>query len=410
MDILKDIAQRTGGDIYIGVVGPVRTGKSTFIKKFMDTMVLPVMSDEFEKNRAVDELPQSAEGKTIMTTEPKFIPNKSANISLGDNISAKIKLIDCVGYVIPDCLGYEEDGHERMVQTPWFEESIPFVKAAEIGTKKVISEHSTIGLVITTDGSIVDIDRDNYLDAEKRVIDELTQLNKPFIILLNSKNPKSESAKILCDDMAKEYNVPVICADCANLSENDISDILKTVLYEFPVSEIGFLLPEWIKSLDFTDSIKSEIYEKVKKYSGGISKLRDCIDNVTLFNECPYISSVKISDIFAGKGEVNVKMDIDDMLFYQVLSENTGMNISSDYELMNIMKELSSKKQKFDKFEEALNSVRETGYGIVNPDIEELTLEEPQIVKQGNKYGVMLKASAPSIHMICNKPKFLKTA
>ncbi len=410
MDILKDIAQRTNGDIYIGVVGPVRSGKSTFIKRFMDTMVLPVMSDEFEKSRAVDELPQSAEGKTIMTTEPKFIPNKSAKISLGENVSAKIKLIDCVGYVIPDCLGYEEDGHERMVKTPWFEESIPFINAAEIGTKKVISEHSTIGLVITTDGSIVDIDRENYLDAEKRVIDELTQMNKPFIVLLNSTKPKSAETIELCDSMSKKYGVPVICADCANLSKNDIAEILKTVLYEFPVSQIGFSLPDWIKSLDITDDIKTGIYDTIKNYSNNISKLRDCVDNIGLLNECDYISSSEIESLLPGSGEAKIAMRVPESLFYDVLSNNTGMKITSDYELMNIMKELAGKKQKFDKFEEALNDVKEKGYGIVNPGIGELTLEEPQIVKQGNKYGVMLKASAPSIHIMCNKPKFLKTA
>lgn len=400
MDILKDIAQRTNGDIYIGVVGPVRSGKSTFIKRFMDKMVLPVMSDEFEKKRAIDELPQSAEGKTIMTTEPKFIPNKSAKISLGENVSAKIKLIDCVGYVIPDCLGYEEDGHERMVQTPWFEESIPFVNAAEIGTKKVISEHSTIGLVITTDGSIVDIDRDNYIEAEKRVIDELNELNKPFVVLLNSTKPKDKETIELCDSMSKKYNVPVICADCANLNENDIAEILKTVLYEFPVSQIDFSLPSWIKSLDITDEIKTGIYDTIKNYSNNISKLRDCVDNIGLFNECGYISSAKIENLLPGNGEAKITMSVPESLFYDVLSNNTGIKITSDYELMSIMKELASKKQKFDKFEEALNDVKEKGYGIVNPGIEELTLEEPQIVKQGNKYGVMLKASAPSIHML----------
>ncbi len=410
MDILKDIAQRTNGDIYIGVVGPVRSGKSTFIKRFMDMMVLPVMSDSFEKARATDELPQSAEGKTIMTTEPKFIPNKSARISLGDGGSAKVKLIDCVGYVIPDCLGYEEDGKERMVQTPWFEESIPFVKAAEIGTKKVISEHSTIGLVITTDGSIVGIDRENYIEAEQRVINELLELNKPFVVLVNSLNPKSRAATQLCDEMAKKYNVPVMCADCTNVGENDIMDILRTVLYEFPVSNIGFSLPGWIKSLDLNDEIKTGIYDVIRKYSKGVTKLRDCIENAEMLHQCNYITASDIENISPGSGAVEVMMRVSDDLFYEVLSKNTGMNITSDYELMNTIKELAEKKSKFDKFEEALNDVKEKGYGIVNPGIEELTLEEPQIVKQGNKYGVLLKASAPSIHMIRYKPKFLKTA
>lgn len=400
MDILKDIANRTKGDIYIGVVGPVRSGKSTFIKRFMDLMVIPDMTDDYEKERLTDELPQSAQGKTIMTTEPKFIPNKSTLINLGDNMNAKIKLIDCVGYVIPDCKGYEEDGGERMVHTPWSEESIPFIQAAHIGTKKVISEHSTIGLVITTDGSIVDIERKNYVDAENKVINELKEINKPFIVLVNSKEPSSEQARGLCDSLSKQHDVPVICADCANISKEDILGILKTVLYEFPVSQIGFNIPCWVKSLDYGDDIKKGMFDTIKRYCTNIKKVRDCMDNTNTLSLCEYISDCNITNMALGSGNVDIDIKTPDNLFYEVISQNTGINISSDYDLMNTVKELSQAKSKYDKFASALEDVKEKGYGIVNPGIEELKLEEPQIVKQGNKYGVLLKASAPSIHML----------
>lgn len=400
MDILKDIANRTKGDIYIGVVGPVRSGKSTFIKRFMDLMVIPDMADEFEKERLIDELPQSAQGKTIMTTEPKFIPNKSIPINLGDNMNASVKLIDCVGYVIPDCKGYEEEGNERMVHTPWSEESIPFIQAAHIGTKKVISEHSTIGLVITTDGSIVDIERKNYVDAESKVIGELKEINKPFVVLVNSKDPSSDNAKSLCDSLSKQYDVPVICADCANISKEDILGILKTVLYEFPISQIDFNIPGWIKSLDYGNDIKKGVFDSIKKYSSNINRVRDCLDSTNVLAMCEYVSDCTVKNLSLGSGNVEVVLKTPDNLFYRLISENTGMDISSDYELMNIVKELSLAKKKYDKFATALDEVNEKGYGIVNPSIEELTLEEPQIVKQGNKYGVSLKASAPSIHML----------
>lgn len=400
MDILKDIANRTKGDIYIGVVGPVRSGKSTFIKRFMDLMVIPGMADEFEKERLVDELPQSAQGKTIMTTEPKFIPNNSIPVNLGDSMNASVKLIDCVGYVIPDCMGYEENGKERLVHTPWSEESIPFIEAAHIGTKKVISEHSTIGLVITTDGSIVDIERKNYIDAENKVISELKEINKPFIVLVNSKEPSSDNAKALCDTLSKQHDVPVLCADCSSISKEEILEILKTVLYEFPVSQIGFNIPGWVKSLEYGDDIKKGVYDSIKKYCAGINKVRDCIDNTNVLSMCEYVSNCDVSSISLGNGNVDISLKTPDDLFYSVISQNTGVNISSDYELMNMVKELSKAKKKYDKFATALDEVKEKGYGIVNPSIDELTLEEPQIVRQGNKYGVCLKASAPSIHLL----------
>jgi len=400
MNVLKDIATRTDGDIYIGVVGPVRTGKSTFIKRFMDLMVLPGVENSYERERINDELPQSAEGKTIMTTEPKFIPNKAMNINLGDNANAKIKMIDCVGYVIPDSLGYEEDGETRMVHTPWSEESIPFKEAAETGTKKVISEHSTIGLVITTDGTIVDIERNNYKEAEERVIKELKELNKPFVVLVNSKYPKSTEAMNLCDELSKKYGVPVMCTDCANITEEEITEILKSVLYEFPVSEISFNLPGWIKSLDKDNEIKKSVIKSIKDYCQNIHSIRETKENADLLCNCEYIENAKLKDLSPASGSAVVSVNIDERLFYKVLSESTGLNITSDYELMNVIKELSQAKSKYDKLEYALNEVKEKGYGIVSPDMNELTLEEPEIIRQGNKYGVCLKASAPSIHMM----------
>ncbi|MBO5407903.1 MAG: stage IV sporulation protein A [Clostridia bacterium] len=400
MNVLKDIAKRTNGDIYIGVVGPVRTGKSTFIKRFMDLMVLPNMKNTYEKERLTDELPQSAQGKTIMTTEPKFIPNEAALVDFGDNASAKVKMIDCVGYVIPDSLGYEEDGAERMVKTPWSEKEIPFVEAAEIGTKKVICEHSTIGLLVTTDGTVTDIERSNYVDAERRVVKELKELHKPFVVVLNSKTPKSEASCRLCDEMAKEYGVPVVCANCAEITREELMTLLQTVLYEFPISEVGFLFPKWIRSLDNDHKIKRSVIQTVAKLMQDTKSVRDVVDACKVLVPEEYIEKISVASVLPGAGTVNVALEIGEHLFYEVISETTGISIDSDDALLTVLKELSHAKAKYDKLEFALNEVKEKGYGIVSPGIEELTLEEPEIIRQGNKYGVCLKASAPSIHMI----------
>ena len=400
MNVLQDIAKRTGGDIYIGVVGPVRTGKSTFIKRFMDLMVLPNMTNPYEKERLNDELPQSAQGKTIMTTEPKFIPNEAAHIDFGDSGSAKVKLVDCVGYVIPEALGHEEDGIARMVMTPWSEAEIPFREAAEIGTKKVICEHSTIGLLVTTDGTVTDIDRDNYVEAERRVVKELSELQKPFVVVLNSREPKSENACRLCDSMASEYGVPVVCCDCQQMEEEELISLLKTVLYEFPVSEVGFSFPGWIRSLDVNHPLKQSIYQSVHTLMEHTSSLRDVIDKIDAMTPKEPINEVGISSILPGSGSVTVNLSVPESLFYEVISDTTGLKIDSDDTLMKVLRELSEAKVKYDKLEEALNQVKETGYGIVSPSIEELTLEEPEIIRQGSKYGVSLRASAPSIHMI----------
>ncbi len=400
MNVLQDIAKRTNGDIYIGVVGPVRTGKSTFIKRFMDLMVLPNMTNPYEKERLNDELPQSAQGKTIMTTEPKFIPNEAAHIDFGDSGSAKVKLVDCVGYVIPDALGHEEEGTARMVMTPWSEEEIPFCEAAEIGTKKVICEHSTIGLLVTTDGTVTEIDRESYVEAERRVVRELLELHKPFVIVLNSREPKSANARRLCDEMAAEYGVPVVCCDCQQMDEEELLSLLKTVLYEFPVSEVGFSFPGWIRSLDSCHPLKQSIFQAVHTVMERTNSLRDVIDGVESSIPADPIENVQITSILPGNGAITVALSVPDSLFYEVISDTTGISIDSDDCLMRVLQELSEAKTKYDKLEAALNQVKATGYGIVSPSIEELTLEEPEIIRQGSKYGVCLRASAPSIHMI----------
>ena len=400
MNVLGDIATRTGGEIYIGVVGPVRTGKSTFIKRFMDVMVLPNMKNSYEKERLNDELPQSAFGKTIMTTEPKFIPNDSAKIDFPDSGTANIKMIDCVGYVVDDALGYQEDGQPRMVKTPWSDKEIPFVEAAEIGTKKVITEHSTIGIVVTTDGSITEIDRTSYIEAEKRVVRELKALNKPFIMLVNSYDPKNSDTQKLCDHLAKEYEIPVTCANCADLSEEEIVALLKTVLYEFPIAQVNFSLPNWIKSLDNEHKIKKSVLLSVRDMMNQVKTIRDVTEKSDMLAKCEYLKNISLKSINPGDGSVEIEIKIEESLFYSIISESTGLDISSDFDLMKTITELARTKSKFDKLEYALNEVKEKGYGIVSPSIEELSLEEPEIVRQGNKYGVCLKASAPSIHMI----------
>ncbi len=400
MNVLKDIAKRTGGDIYIGVVGPVRTGKSTFIKRFMDLMVLPNMKNTYEKERLTDELPQSAQGKTIMTTEPKFIPNEAALIDFGDNGSAKVKMIDCVGYVIPDSLGHEEDGSQRMVKTPWSDEEMPFIEAAEIGTKKVICEHSTIGLLVTTDGTVTEIERHNYVDAERRVVKELKEMNKPFVVVVNSRTPKSDTARDLCDQLAKEYGVPVVCADCAQITGEELLTLLKTVLYEFPIAEVGFSFPKWIRTLDSEHKLKKTVLQTVHSLMKEVHSVRDVIELSKTLEKGDLFEDIFVSSILPGEGSITVAFRVPEELFYQAISDTTGIPIASDYDLMAVLKDLSEAKSKYDKLEYALNEVKEKGYGIVSPGIEELTLEEPEIIRQGNKYGVCLKASAPSIHMI----------
>ena len=399
-NIYKDISQRTGGDIYIGVVGPVRTGKSTFAKRFMDTLVIPNISDEYKKERARDELPQSSGGRTIMTTEPKFIPEQAAEISLADNVNLRVRLIDCVGYIVDDALGYMEEEIPRMVKTPWFDTEVPFDKAAEFGTRKVIEDHSTIGLVITTDGTVTDISREEYVDAERRVVAELSALNKPFIILLNTFEPESKEAVSLAAEMSAEYQVPVIPTSCEELDETQIKRILAQILFEFPIKEIKVDIPTWVVSLDTSHPIKQSIFSAIKETAADIEKIRQVQEISDILSKNQYISSAKLTELDLGRGEAKVKIDISSGLFFEVLSEQTGLDIPDERSLLNRFSEMSEKQQKYDRIAKAYDEVMGSGYGIVMPTMEELTLEEPKIIKQSGKYGVKLKATAPSVHLM----------
>ncbi|MBE6787214.1 MAG: stage IV sporulation protein A [Ruminococcaceae bacterium] len=399
-NIYKDIAERTGGDIYIGIVGPVRTGKSTFIKQFMDKLVLPNISGDYQRERANDEMPQSSSGRTIMTTEPKFIPEKSAEIVFPDNAKMNVRLIDCVGYIVPSALGYIEGSEPRMVMTPWFQEPIPFNMAAEIGTQKVINEHSTIGLVITTDGSISDIPREEYAEAEERVIEELKGINKPFIVLLNCMYPESLEAKELAADLTQKYGVPVRPINCLELTEADIKDILSEILFQFPVKEIGFCFPRWINNLPISHPIRQELINNIKSSCENIFHIRDIASFDSCFNECESVETVNISEINLGEGNAEICISIKPDLFYKTITEVTGLEISDEQELMERLQSLAKTEKEYSKVKGALEEVEATGYGIIMPDIDELELEEPEIVKQGGRYGVRLKASAPSIHLM----------
>ncbi|MBR6509932.1 MAG: stage IV sporulation protein A [Clostridia bacterium] len=398
--IYKDIAERTGGDIYLGIVGPVRTGKSTFIKQFMDKLVLPNMTADYLKERANDELPQSSSGRTIMTTEPKFIPEKSAEINIEDNASMNVRLIDCVGYIVPSALGYIEGDSPRMVMTPWYEEPIPFNMAAEIGTRKVINEHSTIGLVITTDGSISDIPREEYMEAEERVISELKEINKPFIVLLNCMYPDSEEAKQSAIELSEKYKVLVQPINCLELSEEDIKLILSQILFEFPVKEIGISFPRWINSLPLDHQIRNGIINDIKTTAANIRKIRDISIFENAFSKNENADNITVDNINLGNGSAKISIRIKPELFYNVLGENTGLKISDEQELMESLIKLAQMEKEYKRIKGALDEVEATGYGIIMPDIDELTLEEPEIVKQGGRFGVRLKASAPSIHLM----------
>ena len=398
--IYQDIALRTKGDIYIGVVGPVRTGKSTFIKRFMDTLVLPNMEDENIRQRATDELPQSAAGRTIMTTEPKFIPEEAVEMELDSSSKFRVRLIDCVGYIVPSSLGYIENDQLRMVQTPWFESEIPFNMAAEIGTQKVINEHSTIGLVITTDGSISDIPREEYKEAEERVINELKELNKPFIVLLNCTDPESAENRKMATELESEYGVCVKPVNCTSITAEEFSDILSGILFEFPTREIKIDIPFWLASLEKEHKIRNTVYKCIGSAALKSERVRDVRSYLKDFGENEYITDVKIKNIDLSSGSVTLTLTPKSELFYDILSEKTGLSIRNERELSQEIIGLSKMKEKFRRFEEALSQVESTGYGIVMPTMEELTLDEPEMMKQGGKYGVRLRASAPSVHMM----------
>ncbi|MEG0832648.1 MAG: stage IV sporulation protein A [Oscillospiraceae bacterium] len=400
VNIYKDIAARTDGSVFIGVVGPVRTGKSTFIKKFMETLVLPNIAKGMSRERAIDEMPQSAAGKTIMTTEPKFIPEESVSIELEDDVSLRVRMIDCVGYIVPGALGHIENECPRMVVSPWYDKAVPFDVAAETGTRKVICDHSTIGIVVTTDGSISDIAREDYVQAEQRVVNELKQINKPFVVLLNCVDPNSESNKELARTLRLQYDVPVMAINCLDLDEVSIKDILAVITNEFSVKEIDIDMPRWISSLKKDHWLKSSVFKAIFDYAKEIRRISDIVPKLYMVGDCEYVKAAirKRADLGSGKVELSVTLLPD--LFYKILGEETGLDITDEASLMPCIVELSRIKQKYQKISGALEQVEATGYGIVMPTIDELRLEEPEIIKQGGKYGVKLRASAPSIHML----------
>ncbi|MBE7036449.1 MAG: stage IV sporulation protein A, partial [Ruminococcaceae bacterium] len=399
-NIYQDIATRTNGDIYVGVVGPVRTGKSTFIKKFMDLLVIPNIENTYSQERAKDELPQSAAGKTIMTTEPKFIPNEAVEISLGSESKMKVRMIDCVGYIVEGAQGHLENDAPRMVSTPWSKDPIPFGDAAEIGTKKVITEHSTIGLVITTDGSVTDIEREDYVAAEERVIGELKEINKPFVVLLNTKYPEKPETEELRSYLENRYSVPVLAVNCATVSEEEINVIMRKILFQFPINEIRISMPKWIDVLVDDHWLKQGIENCILTSVANVYRI-DSLHSLTHhLTEYEYIQSAEISEINLGTGTATLTLSMPEGLFYQIVKETSGFDIDGEDKLMALLAEMAQIKKEYDKISYALHQVQQKGYGIVTPTIDDLRLEEPEIVKQGSRFGVKLKASAPSIHMI----------
>ena len=399
-DIYKDIAERTQGDIYAGVVGPVRTGKSTFIKRFMELLVLPNIENKYKKERAKDELPLSGSGKTIMTTEPKFVPNEAVELLLKENLKLKVRMVDCVGYLIKGALGHIEENIPRMVTTPWYEKEIPFEEAAEIGTRKVITDHSTIGIVVTTDGSITDIDRSNYIQAEERVISELKELEKPFVIVLNTKHPNLDSTIALRESLEEKYGVAVVIVDCLNMNIADVERIFENLLFEFPIKEISINLPGWVEGLPQNHWIKNDILETIKESIQNLQKLNQVDNSLKLLSELDIVKTVDIREINLGEGVVNVELLIDNELFYDAIREMTGFSIEGDYQILSLINKLAQTKKEYDKIEAALLDANEIGYGFVNPGLEDLELAEPEIYRQGNRFGVKLSATAPSLHVL----------
>lgn len=400
-NIYRDIAERTGGDIYIGVVGPVRTGKSTFIKRFLTSLVMPNIENEYDRMRTRDEMPQSAAGRTVMTTEPKFIPENAVEVDLSGGAHLKVKMVDCVGYLVPGALGDTEDGEIRMVSTPWRAEPIPFSEAAETGTKKVINEHSTIGMLVTTDGSFGEIRRADYVEAEARVASELHEMGKPFAVILNSAVPESDGAIELARELEEKYKAPVALVSCLTMDAEDITKILELVLYEFPVREIKVKAPAWLSALDRDHPLISEIYEKVRICAEKTEKMGDIINVGAFSGLCGgCIENVSAGETDLGRGKAEITLNIPGEIYYKTIGELTGFNIESEEELIRLLKELSEVKREYDKVREALDDVKTHGYGIVMPDIEDMTLEAPEVVRQGGGYGVRLCARAPSVHMI----------
>lgn len=398
-NIYQNITARTGGDIYLGVVGPVRTGKSTFIKRFMDVMVLPQMEDSAAKKRTVDELPQSAQGKTIMTTEPKFIPREAVSLQLEDDVTAKVKLIDCVGYLIDGVNGHMEDGNERMVKTPWFDHEIPFAKAAQIGTEKVIREHATIGILVTTDGSFTDIPRENYVPAEERTVQELKKIGKPFVVLLNTPKPHSNASMQMSRKMKETYGVSVLPVNCEQLKQEDICRILQEALYEFPVTELDFYLPKWVEMLPISHKIKAAAIAEARRILEQAEQMKDIV-GVVFEPEKEEISSIRLEVTDLACGTAKICFQVDEHYYYENISELAGVPIHGEYELISLLRELSEKRDAYAQVADAMESVKRTGYGVVSPSMDEISVEEPELIRHGNQYGVRLKASSPSIHMI----------
>ncbi|RHR11370.1 stage IV sporulation protein A [Pseudoflavonifractor sp. AF19-9AC] len=398
--IYEDIALRTEGDIYIGIVGPVRTGKSTFIKRFMETLVIPNIDNVYRRERARDELPQCGSGRTIMTAEPKFVPEEAVTVSVDGGAAFQMRLIDCVGYMVKGAVGQMEGETERMVTTPWFDHEIPMTEAAEVGTRKVISDHSTIAIAVVTDGTITDIPREDYLEPEERVISELKELGKPFVVLLNSAYPGSERAQAIRADIAQRYDVTCVAANCLELSREEINHILKSVLYEFPLKELDLFLPPWVDALPQTHPIKAALYAAIRGGTEQLHRIRDVEETVSSFQSCEVVSGARITSIDLGTGVSAATLELPRALFYDTLSQQSGFQIGDDGDLMELLTQLAHVKSSYDKVADALEQVEQTGYGIVVPSIDSLVLEEPEIVKQGGRYGVRLRASAPSIHMI----------
>lgn len=399
-DLYRDIASRTGGDVYVGVVGPVRTGKSTLIKQVMQKFVVDGIVNQDERNRAIDEIPQSADGKTIMTTQPRFVPNEAVKVSVGDNITLNMRLIDCVGYLVDGALGAEEDGKERMVSTPWAEEDMPFSQAAEIGTQKVIKEHSTIALAVTTDGSFGNIPRQDYVKAEERVISELKECRKPFAIVLNVADENSESAQRLKDELQKKYDAPVVVKNALEMNEDDVSEILETVLLEFGVKTIDFNLPRWVQALPIDSDVVQELISGVKDMAGDVERMKDYDKIDSYFENAKLWQTPSSINLDAGKGKVTVDMDVKRGVFFDVASKECGVDVSDEYDMLVNMKSLCRSKDKIERLQSALEQVETLGYGVVAPTMDEIELKEPELLRQGGQYGVRLKANAPSLHIM----------
>ena len=398
--IYQDIATRTGGDIFIGVVGPVRTGKSTFISKFMENFVIPNIGNKLQKQIAKDEMPQSASGKTVMTTQPKFVPANSVKVQFKNKSSANVRIVDCVGYMVEGANGHMEDDKPRMVKTPWSDELIPFEDAAEIGTKKVINEYSTVGVLLTTDGSFSEIPRENYVKSEERAVRELLELKKPFIIILNSTSPDSDNCKAIANDIENKYGVTVVRYDVNNLNAEQIESVLEKILLEFPMSSFDVNIPKWMQTLPADSAVISNLISKLKESSKDMTKMRDFSDVIQVFNQDDYLSGIDVKELKLGVGSPEYTVYPKEELFYKVLSEVSGEEINEDYQLMSYVKDASNSRKKYSKIKDALEQAENDGYGVVYPTIEEMNLEDPVLVKQGGKYGVRLKASAPSLHIM----------